>query len=74
VQRRQSREPAADVGGAACSTSRIRRSRAITLVVGLAQFIGDRDRQGAHQVLHVEPIGARVRTLPLREPGFLFAD
>jgi hypothetical protein len=36
------------------------------LVVVLAQFLGRGDRQGAHEVLHIEPVGAAgARTLLL---------
>jgi hypothetical protein len=45
------------------------------LVVGLAQLRRRRDRERAHEVLHVEPIGApRARALLLLEPDFFFGD
>jgi len=76
VERGQRREPAAD-----------RRRRGVfdlaheplpgdhRLVVCVAQFRRRRDRQRAHEVLHVEPVGPpSARALLLGEPGFFLRD
>ncbi len=45
------------------------------LVVGLAQFLGAGDRERAHEMLHVEPVGAPgARALLLLQPDFFFGD
>jgi hypothetical protein len=44
-------------------------------VVGLTQFRRRRDHQRAHEVLHVEPIGATGAGALLRlQPDFFFGD
>lgn len=44
-------------------------------VIDLAQCGRGRDPEGAHEVLHVEPVGAAgLRTLLLRQPDFFFGD
>lgn len=44
-------------------------------VVGLTQFLRSGNRQGAHEVLRVKPIGAAgADTLLLLQPDFFFGD
>jgi hypothetical protein len=46
-----------------------------SFVVGLAQLRRRRDRERAHEVLHVEPVGAaRAGALLLLQPDFFFGD
>ena len=44
-------------------------------MIDLAQRVRAGDAEGAHEVLHVEPIGAaRLSALLLRQPDFFFGD
>ena len=44
-------------------------------MIDLAQRVGAGDAEGAHEVPHVEPVGAAgLRALLLRQPDFFFGD
>jgi hypothetical protein len=44
------------------------------LVVGSAQFLRRRDGNRAHEVLRIEPVGARARALRPVQPDLFFGD
>jgi hypothetical protein len=76
VERRQRRQPSADrrrCGVLGLAHEALPGDH--RLVVGLAQFLGRRDAERPHEVLHVEPVGAPgARALLLLQPDFFFGD